>query len=195
MKYIVIFLLLLISAPCYSQAVQDNTNENNQYYLSENTTPIFAGIEKSSLQSIVLDNGLVHLGDDNFSDASANSNEFHIKSVGPFYSKMFIVPQESKTKSNYLFIGSVIGVDTLMARNLKQNTITNSYSSPPEIYLNGTKISEIQLNGNGQRIKLPNNVLKIGTNEITIKTGRNMQRTDYTDYDDIELIDISIQTE
>lgn len=157
--------------------------------------PIVIGIEKSNLQDIILNSEMIHLGDDNFSDASANSNEFQTNSAGPYYSKLFILPQDNKIKKNFLVIGSIIGVDTLMARNLKQNSIVNSYSSPPEIYLNGTKIAEIQLNGDGQRIKLPNNILKIGTNEITIKTGRNMQRTNYIDYDDIEFINLSIISE
>ena len=58
------------------------------------------------------------------------------------------------------------------------------------------KISEIQLNGDGQRIKLPPNLIrKNQVNEITIKTGRNLMQTAYIDYDDIEFMNLSIQTE
>lgn len=83
-----------------------------------------------------------------------------------------------------------------MARSLKQNSIVNSYASPPEVYFNGSKIAEIQLNGDGQRIKIPNNLIRSGQiNEVTIKTGRNMKQTAYIDYDDIEIMNLSIQTE
>lgn len=157
--------------------------------------PIVIGIEKSNVNDIILSTEMIHLGDDSFSSASANSGEFQGKASGAFYSKMFIMPYNALSKKNYLVIGSIIGIDSLMARNMKQNTIVNSYSSPPEVYLNGSKIAEIQLNGDGQRIRLPNNLIKTGTNEVTLKTGRNMQRTDYIDYDDIEFMNLSILTE
>lgn len=83
-----------------------------------------------------------------------------------------------------------------MARSLKQNSIVNSFASPPEVYFNGSKIAEIQLNGDGQRIKIPNNLIRNGQlNEVTIKTGRNMKQTAYIDYDDIEIMNLSIQSE
>lgn len=100
------------------------------------------------------------------------------------------------SRKNYLVIGSIIGIDTLMARSLRQNSIVNSYASPPEVYFNGTKIAEIQLNGDGQRIRLPNNLVKSGQmNEITIRTGRNLKQTAYIDYDDIEFMNLSIESE
>ena len=99
-------------------------------------------------------------------------------------------------KENYLKIGSIIGIDTLIARSMKQNSILNSYSSPPEVFFNGKKIAEIQLNGDNQRIKLPKNLVRAGQmNEITIKTGHNLKQTAYIDYDDIEFMNLSIQSE
>lgn len=158
--------------------------------------PIIVGIEKSHAQDIVISSEMFHLGDDKFSLHSANSGEFQAKSIGPFYSKTFMMAANAISKNNYLVIGSIIGIDTFMARSMKQNSITNSFASPPEVYFNGAKIAEIQLNGDGQRIKLPNNLLKAGQmNEITIRTGRNLQQTAYIDYDDIELMNISIQSE
>ena len=83
-----------------------------------------------------------------------------------------------------------------MARSMKQNSVVNSYSSPPEVFFNGSKIAEIQLNGDGQRIKIPNNLLRAGQiNEVTIRTGRNLQQTAYIDYDDIEFMNLTIQSE
>ncbi len=158
--------------------------------------PIIVGIEKSKPNDLVIENAMLHLGDDNFSPNSANSSEFRAKSIGPFYSKTFQIAANAISKTNYLVIGSIIGIDTLMARSLKQNSIVNSYASPPEVYFNGSKIAEIQLNGDGQRIKIPNNLIRSGQiNEVTIKTGRNMKQTAYIDYDDIEIMNLSIQTE
>ena len=157
--------------------------------------PIIIGIEKSNLQDVILSSQMIHLGDDNFSDASANSSEFQGKATGAFYSQTFNLSPNVLNKKNYLVIGSIIGIDTLLARTMRQNSIVNSYSSPPEIYLNGSKIAEIQLNGDGQKVRLPNNLVRSGMNEITVKTGRNMQRKDYIDYDDIEFMNLSVITE
>lgn len=158
--------------------------------------PLIIGIEKTNAQDIVISTEMFHLGDDNFSQASANSGEFKGKSIGPFYSKTFQMTSNALSKTNYLVIGSIIGIDTLMARSMRQNSIVNSFASPPEVYFNSKKIAEIQLNGDGQRIKLPNNLIRAGqTNEITIKTGHNLKQTAYIDYDDIEFMNLSIQTD
>ena len=98
--------------------------------------------------------------------------------------------------TNYLVIGSIIGVDTEMARKMKQNTITNSYSSPPEVYFNGKKIAVIKLNGDNQKIKLPKSLIRPDdVNEITIQTGINLFQKARVDYDDIELMNLSILSE
>lgn len=166
--------------------------------IDENTAskPIIVGIEKSNVQDVIISSEMFHLGDDNFSANSANSGEFKGKSIGPFFNKSFMIAANALSKRNYLVIGSIIGIDTLMAKKMKQNAIVNSFSSPPEVYLNGSKIAEIQLNGDGQRIKIPNNLLRPGQmNEVTIKTGRNLKQTAYIDYDDIEFMNITIQSE
>jgi len=157
--------------------------------------PMVIGIEKSNFQDIVIATEMFHLGDDNFSSASANSSEFKANSVGPSYSQNFAISADLKNKKNYLVIGSIIGIDTLLARSMNQNKIVNSYSSAPQVYFNGQKIAEIQLNGDNQKIKIPNNIIKVGQNEVTIKTGKNLMQTAYIDYDDIELMNISIQSE
>lgn len=158
--------------------------------------PIVVGIEKSNIQDVIVSSEMFHLGDDNFSATSANSGEFKGKSIGPFYSKSFKIAANALSKKNFLVIGSIIGVDTLMAKTMKQNSIVNSFASPPEVYFNGAKIAEIQLNGDGQRIYIPHNLLRPGQmNEITIRTGRNLKQTAYIDYDDIEFMNLSIQSE
>lgn len=159
----------------------------------DSKTPLVLAIEKSTLKDIILDSQMFHLGDNSFSPNSANAGEFQIKSIGPYYTKNFNI---SKTTSQAaLIIGSIIGVDTKMAKVMGQNKIVNTYSSPVEIFFNGVKISEIHVNGDGQRIKLPSNLIKAGlSNQITIKTGRNMF-LETLDYDDIEIMNISLETE
>jgi len=156
--------------------------------------PIIVGIEKSNPMNITIDKDMFHLGDNNYSDASANAGDFRVKCVGPYYTKNVKIAQASD--STYLVIGSIIGVDTKMARSMGQNRIVSAYASSPEIFFNGNKIAEIQLNGDGQRFKIPRNLIRAGqNNEITIKTGRNLMQTAYIDYDDIEFMNLSIETD
>ena len=54
-----------------------------------NSAPLVVGIEKSNTSGMVLDSNMYHLGDNNFSDLSANAGEFRMASIGPFYSKNF----------------------------------------------------------------------------------------------------------
>ena len=93
-----------------------------------------------------------------------------------------------------MVIGSIIGIDTAIARGMGQNKITNSFASPPSVYLNGVKIAEIKVNGDNQRIKLPTNLIKWNQNNtITIKAGINLMQTAYIDYDDFEFMNVSVQ--
>ena len=63
-----------------------------------------------------------------------------------------------------------------------------------QIITQGNKIAEIQINGDGQKIKLPPSLIKKNRiNEITIKTGRNLMQTSYVDYDDIEFMNLIIE--
>ncbi len=158
--------------------------------------PMVIGIEKSNIQDITIATDLFHLGDNNYSEASANSSEFQAQPVGPKFTRKFNLASNAKNKNNYLIIGSIIGIDTLMARSINQNRITTSFSSPPEVFFNGEKIAEIQINGDNQKIKLPNRLINAGMqNEIMIKTGRNLQQKAYIDYDDIEIMNLSIQSD
>lgn len=156
--------------------------------------PIVVGIEKSNASDLALDSNMYHLGDNSYSDLSANAGEFRMQAIGPFYTKRFTLKNLNIAKPVYLVIGSIIGIDTAMARSMGQNKIPNAFASPPEVYFNGNKISEIQVNGDGQKIKLPPNLIrKNQVNEITIKTGRNMMQTAYIDYDDIEFMNLIIE--
>mgnify|MGYP002288639576 FL=1 len=77
-----------------------------------------------------------------------------------------------------------------------QYGIAAAYYSPAEIYFNGRKIGELHVNGDSQRIKIPNSlILADQKNQITIKTGQNMMPSDHIDYDDIEIMNLSILSE
>lgn len=155
------------------------------------SAPLVIGIEKSNADGMVLDSNMYHLGDNRFSDLSANANEFRMDSIGPFYTKRFLLKNVKFNKPIFLVIGSIIGIDTNLARSIGQNRISNAYASPPEVYFNGNKISEVQINGDSQKIKIPPSLIRRNqVNEVTIKTGRNLMQTAYVDYDDIEFMNL-----
>ncbi len=155
--------------------------------------PMVIGVEKTKLTDITISDEMMHLGDGNFSNQSANSYEFRVKPVGPFFTKKFFVG--SVSGECFFVIGSVIGLDTLMAKRMGQNKIVNAYSSPAEIYFNGIKIGQLELNGDNKRFNLPNNLVrKNAYNEVTIRTGRNLQQSAYVDYDDIEIMNLRFES-
>lgn len=160
------------------------------------SSPMKVEIVKSEAMDIALDTEILHLGDNRFSKNSANAGDFRLKSSGPYYSKDFIMTSNAKQSTNYLVIGSIVGLDTKLAKSMGQNRIKTAYSSPAEIYFNGLKIGEIQVNGDGQRIKIPNALIKADlANQITIKAGQNLMPSDHIDYDDIEIMNLSILSE
>lgn len=158
--------------------------------------PMKIELAKSEAADIALDTEILHLGDDSFSKNSANASDFRLKSIGPYYSKEFLMTDNAKHSTNYLVIGSIVGLDTNIAKSMGQNRIKAAYSSPAEIYFNGTLIGQLQVNGDGQRIKIPNKLIQVDKkNQITIKTGQNLMPSDHIDYDDIEIMNLSILSE
>lgn len=156
--------------------------------------PIIIGIEKSTPADVVIEQNLLHLGDNNYSETSANASEFRGFSKGPIYKKNFNIPSIKLAQNAYLIIGSVIGIDTKMAIDLNQSNVQTTYSSPPEIFFNNVKIADLKINGDHQEIKLPTHLIKKNQlNEITIKTGQNLFQQNYVDYDDIELMNLSVE--
>ena len=166
---------------------------NNNYSLN---TPMHIEIAKSEPFDIVIDNEILHLGDNSFSKNSANARDFKLHSIGPYYSKEFTMKPDATHSANYIVIGSVIGLDTELAKTMGQNKIRTAYSSPAQVYFNGKLIGELKVNGDGQRIKIPKNlIIANSTNQVTIKTGQNMMPSDHIDYDDIEIMNLSILCE
>src|SRR5574344_139761 len=155
------------------------------------STPMQLSIEKSKPNDIVLETSMVHLGDDTYSETSANSSEFQAKFAGPFSSNKFKVKSLKVDEDAYLVIGSIIGIDTMIARNLGQSRVKTAYASAPQVYFNGQKIAEIKVNGDRQEVKLPKTLIKENReNDVTIQTGRNLFQTDHVDYDDIEFTNL-----
>ncbi|MBR1976811.1 carboxypeptidase-like regulatory domain-containing protein [bacterium] len=156
-------------------------------------SPIKIGIEETKAGDITLENSLCHLGDNMYSSTSANSFEFQAQSVGTFWTKSFKLEKAKTGERKVLIIGSVIGLDTKEAKDLGQNNVAKAYSSPTEIFFNGQKIGELKINGDNQIIGIPNRLI-MANNEITIKTGKNLFQRNYVDYDDIEIINVRIET-
>ena len=157
--------------------------------------PIVIGIEKSSPHDIVIDKDMYHLGDDNFSENSANASDFKMKAIGPFFTKSFKIKSVAPGECMYLIIGSVIGLDTQMARDLGQSRVRTAYSSPAEVFFNGSKIADLKVNGDNQQIKIPLSLVKPSSNnQVTIKAGRNLFQAAYIDYDDFEFMNLYIES-
>ncbi len=163
--------------------------------LTDNSSmPIQIGIEKTSPKDIIVETNMVHIGDNSYSDRSANADEFSLFSSGAFYSKDFNIKQMKPTETLFMIIGSIIGIDTSFAQRLGQSRVLTAYSSPPEIFFNGNKISDIKINGDNQKIQIPFNLIKFNQmNNITIKTGRNLQKISSVDLDDIEFTNIMFE--
>ncbi len=184
-----------ITAPTIMSVNKDGYRPFSLTLDSETTgKPLVVGIEKSTPKDLVLETDMIHLGDNNFSQNSANAGDFAVKSIGPFYSKEIKVSSVKPGESIYINIGSIIGIDTMTSRNLGQSKVTSTYADPPQVFVNGNKIAEIKINGDGQEIKIPPGIVKENQlNEITIKAGKNLFQTSYIDYDDIEFTNLQLE--
>jgi len=152
--------------------------------------PLTIGITKSSGNELVIDTNLHHLGDDNFSDQSANSGNFKLKSAGHAFTKEFFAT--GATQGYVLKIGSIIGIDTNLAGRLGQSR-TKSYSSPTKVYINAREVAQLRINGDNQQIIIPPNyIISNSKNEITVETGKNLFARNI-DYDDMEFMNLSLE--
>ena len=183
-----------INAPTILSVQKDGYKPFSMTIDKTGRTPLIIGIEKNAPTDIVVETDMIHLGDNSYSINSANASDFSSKSIVAFYSKDFKIPQISKEQNAYLIIGSIIGIDTLTARQAGQSKVQTTFASPAEVFCNGNKICELQINGDHQQILLPKGVLKTGNkNTITVKAGKNLFQTAYIDYDDIEFTNLSVE--
>lgn len=155
-------------------------------------SPLKLGIEKTNPFDLQITQGVIHLGDNMFSTNSANSGDFKLNAEGAFLSREFKRPKVGARQAVVVKIGTVVGLDTKKAKMLGQNKIAKVYSSPTEVFVNGNRIGIIEVNQDNIEFVIPNSILK-ETNELVIKTGRNLFQLDYVDYDDIELANVRIE--
>ena len=158
---------------------------------SKISSPLLIVVTKLFSNETVIDNEIQHLGDDNFSESSANAEDFKLKAGGPDFFKEFFVNKFDSEDNPVLIIGTIIGLDTTIAHRLDGKTRIKSYSTPIRVYINSKKIGEIKINGDNQEIFLPKNLLKPNSsNTLRLETGVNQQTTRYIDYDDIEFMNL-----
>lgn len=155
-------------------------------------TPLRLGIEKTQAFDLQIETGVYHLGDNIYSPNSANCRQFRVNSIGPYYHKNIKLEKIQNGKEAVIIFGSIIGLDTKLAKELGQNGIKSVYSSPLQVIFNGQVISEISLNGDNQQIVIPNSLIK-QNNDLVIQTGKNLFQFAYTDYDDMEFANLRIE--
>jgi len=154
---------------------------------------ILLEMKKITPLNIVVSNEFLHLGDNSYSENSSGACQIHSPCVGPSFSKNFKVGQINSNSKAYVFIGSIIGIDTIQAMKLGQNNLSSATSSPVEIFVNKTKIGELKINGDNQKVPIPTKLLKpMSLNNITVKTGVNKAVKDYIDYDDVQIMNLIV---
>lgn len=159
------------------------------------SAPLLLQIEKSDAKTLVVDAEMYHLGDDDYSENSANAGDFRIRSSGPVFRKNFSISSAMGRKNLFLRIGSVIGLDTKEAVKVGQSHVRYSYSSPLQVFVNSKKIGEIKINGDNQKLRIPKRCIRPGElNEVRIETGVNLFQHAYTDYDDMEFMNVFIES-
>lgn len=156
------------------------------------TNPLKLGLEKTSPLDLYIQTGVFHLGDNIFSPNSANCRQFRLKSNGSYYHKKIKLNKPENGKEAVIVFGSIIGLDTKLAKELGQNAIVSVYSSPLQIIFNGQTIAEINLNGDNQQVVIPNSLIR-ETNDLTVQTGKNLFQYEYSDYDDMEFANLRIE--
>lgn len=183
-----------IDSPTIMSVEKDGYKPFSMSLNKDKRNPIVVGIEKTTPNDIIIETDMIHLGDDSFSINSANALTFSLRSMGPFYSKDFPINPLKKGENVFLSIGSIIGIDTIQAQKMGQSGVRTAFSSPPEIFCNGHKIAEIKINGDNQKINIPNAILAgMDIINITIKTGRNLYKKSEIDFDDIEFTNLLLE--
>ena len=69
--------------------------------------PLLLQIEKSDAKTVVVDAQMCHLGDDDYSDNSANAGDFRIRSSGPIFRKNFAIATLLANKSCFCAKGQL----------------------------------------------------------------------------------------
>ncbi|WP_231848295.1 dockerin type I domain-containing protein [Gloeobacter violaceus] len=126
-------------------------------------------LEQLNPQLMVVDDNLYHLGNDDFDPNSAGALQFNLRSIGGRFEKTFELtsfPREDLT----LRIGSLIGLDTPESVAAGQSGLTDRIlpRGGLRIFLNGSAIERLVLNGDDLEVKLPRWLLQRGTNRLML---------------------------
>ncbi|MCA9807381.1 MAG: carboxypeptidase regulatory-like domain-containing protein [Cyanobacteria bacterium HKST-UBA06] len=146
---------------------------------------------------IVLDSQLRHLGDGSYAPASSGAGKMRLPAQGIALQIPFRLNGHPVSDKPTLVIGSIIGLDTMMAHTVEGNPMGVS-AGPLLVMVNGRQVAAIQVNGDGQRIQVPASALNpSGQNMLTVQTGYQVKG--YTawgeqqlDYDDMELMHLTL---
>ncbi len=122
-------------------------------------------------QTLVLETDVVRLGDNFYSSQSAAAGDFSTSAQGKEMNRTFDLSQ-IPNRSPLLRIGSLIGLDTPEAVRAGQTQIPLADMSPLTVHLNGSQIHAIALAGDNITVPLPIERLQLGTNTVTLRTGK-----------------------
>ena len=158
--------------------------------------PMKLAISEQSLHDIVIDSRLHHLGDDKFSERSANAGDFSAPANGPYFLKEFYIDNISPNNTALLVIGSIIGIDTRAAQSFRQSNVRSASSSPVIVSLNSEPLGEISLNGDNHVFRIPDYLLRPNRyNIVKVETGVNQDSDRDVDYDDIEFMNLFLKVQ
>jgi len=161
---------------------------------NKSNSPMIIAIAEQERNEIIIDTGLHHLGDNKYSDNSANSTDFSAPAAGPYYFKEFFIDSIEPQRSVLLKIGSIIGIDTKTAQSMRQSKVLTSSSTPVKVFFNSQHVGEIDYNGNDHIIKIPSELVRTNSyNHVRIETGININSRSRKDYDDIEFIHLILE--
>lgn len=149
-------------------------------------------IEKNH-RVVVLDESLRHLGDGSYANTSAGALDFKTIARGPSLTKKFRLDGDVPGDKVTLNIGSIIGLDTARSQALGQSRFHKT-ASPMTVTLNGQIVGIIGANGDNHKIRISKNVLNpTGVNHLQIATGHHRPDGTYVDYDDVELMFLTLE--
>jgi len=161
---------------------------------SYGNVPFNLELAKNASNKIAIEADTFHLGDNSYSDSSANAGDFKAQSTGTLYQKSIFVKNLDQGEGVILTIGSLIGVDTQEAKRLHQTSVIDAYSSPVKIYFNGNEVAHLKINGDNQKISIPRSFVRQNAkNSVKIVAGVNQTQTAYTDYDDFEFTNLFLE--
>ncbi|MFS8884978.1 dockerin type I domain-containing protein [Synechococcus sp. H70.2] len=123
--------------------------------------------------TLVLEANVIRLGDNHYSPESAAAGQFLGPAQGVEMTRSFSL-ERLPPRPPVLRIGSLIGLDTAAAYRAGQSRIPTADMSPMRVLLNGVEVEQLQLGGDDLHIPLPLQHLRLGSNTVTLRTGKTV---------------------